>query len=115
MNNLKNSVRLIGNLGGDPEVKSFGKGKKVAKIRIATNETYTNQEGKKITDTCWHNLVAWGKTAELAEKYLGKGSEVAIEGKLTSRDYTDKDGVKKYFTEIVVNDFLMLGKKNATS
>ena len=114
MNSLRNSVRLIGNLGGDPEVKEYDKGKKVAKLNLATNETYTNQEGKKITDTCWHNLVAWGKTALFAEKYLGKGTEVAIEGKLTSRSYTDKDGKKKYFTEIVVNDILMLGKKSSS-
>lgn len=114
MNSLRNSVRLIGNLGSDPEVKTFDKNKKLVKISLATNETYTNQEGKKITDTCWHNLVAWGKTALFAEKYLGKGSEVAIEGKLTSRNYTDKEGNKKYFTEIVVNDILMLGKKSTS-
>ena len=114
MNSLRNSVRLIGNLGADPEVKEFAKGKKVVKLNLATNETYTNQEGNKITDTCWHNLVAWGKTALFAEKYLGKGTEVAIEGKLTSRSYTDKDGKKKYFTEIVVNDILMLGKKSSS-
>ena len=116
MNSLRNSVRLIGNLGGDPEVKSFDKGsKKLVKLSLATNETYTNQEGKKITETCWHNLVAWGKTAQFVEKYLGKGSEVAIEGKLTSRNYTDKDGNKKFFTEIVVNDILMLGKKSTAA
>lgn len=112
MNNLRNSVRLIGNLGAAPEVKNFEKGNKVAKLTLATNETYTNAKGEKVTDTQWHNLVVWGKPAEIAEKYLTKGSEVAIEGKLTSRSYTDKEGVKKYITEIVVNDFLMLDKKN---
>ncbi len=111
MNNLRNSVRLIGNVGNTPEVKEFETGKKVARINLATNETYKNQKGEKITETCWHNLVLWGKSAEIAERYLEKGSEIAIEGKLTSRTYTGKDGEKKYITEIVVNDFLMLGKK----
>ena len=113
MYNLKNSVRLIGNLGGDPEVKSFDKNKKMAKVSLATSETYTNSEGVKVTDTCWHHLVAWGKTASFVEKYLAKGSEIAVEGKITSRNYTDKDGNKKYFTEIVVNDILMLGRKSS--
>lgn len=111
MNNLRNSVRLIGNLGAAPEVKNLDKGNKVAKLALATNETYTNAKGEKVIETYWHNLVAWGKTAEIAEKYLTKGSEIAIEGKLTNHSYTDKDGVKKYVTEIVVNDFLMLDKK----
>ncbi len=112
MNSLKNSVRLIGHLGADPEVKSFEKNRKMARVNLATNETYTNNEGVKVTDTCWHNLIIWGKTASFVEKYLAKGSEVAVEGKLTSRTYTDKEGNKKYITEVVVNDILMLGKKN---
>jgi len=112
MNNLRNSVRLIGNLGAAPEVKNLEKGNKVAKIALATNDSYTNAKGEKVTETQWHNLVAWGKTAEIAEKYLSKGSEVAIEGKLTSHSYTDKQGVKKYVTEVVVNEILMLDKKN---
>ena len=111
MNSLRNSVRLIGNLGADPEVKTIDKGRKLAKVNIATNETYTNSEGNKVTDTCWHHLVAWGKIASVFEKYLVKGSEVAIEGKLTSRSYTDKEGNKRHFTEVVVNDILMLSKK----
>jgi len=110
MNTLRNSVRLIGNLGANPEVKEFEKGKKLARLALATNETFTNAKGEKVTETCWHNLIAWGKTAEIAEKYLSKGSEVAIEGKLTSRNYTTKEGEKKYVTEIVVNELLMLGK-----
>ena len=112
MNNLRNSVRLIGNLGAAPEVKNLEKGNKLAKLSLATNETYTNQKGEKVTETQWHNLVVWGKQADIVEKYLTKGSEIAVEGKLTSRSYTDKEGVKKYFTEIVVNDFLMLDKKS---
>jgi single-strand DNA-binding protein len=112
MNSLRNSVRLIGHLGGDPEVKTLDKGGKLARVSIATNETYTNAEGVKVTDTCWHNLVAWGKTAGIIERYLAKGSEIAVEGKLTSRSYNDKEGNKRYITEIVVNDILMLSKKN---
>ena len=111
MNSLRNSVRLIGNLGAAPEVKNLDKGNKVAKLALATSDTYTNAQGEKVKETYWHNLVAWGKTAEIAEKYLNKGSEVAIEGKLTNHSYVDKDGVKKYVTEIVVSEFLMLDKK----
>jgi len=110
---LKNKVQLIGNLGQNPEVKTLDGGKKMAKFSIATNESYRNANGEKITETQWHNLVAWGKLAEIIEKYISKGSEVAIEGKLTYRTYNDKDGVKKYFTEIQVNELLMLGEKSS--
>ena len=109
MNTLKNKVQLIGNLGQNPEVKELNGGKKVAKFSLATNETYRNKAGEKVTDTQWHNLVAWGKTAEIIEKYLKKGSEVAVEGKLLNRNYTDKEGVKRYVTEIQVSELLMLG------
>ena len=102
MNTLKNSVRLVGNLGMDPEVKSFDNNKKLAKIAIATNETYKNDKGEKITDTQWHNLVMWGNQAKLAEDLLKKGDEIAIEGKLATRSYVDKDGNKRYSTEVVV-------------
>ena len=112
MNTLRNKVQLIGNLGQNPEVKELNGGKKVAKFSLATNETYRNKAGEKVTDTQWHNLVAWGKTAEIIEKYLKKGSEVAIEGKLLNRNYTDKEGVKRYVTEIQVSELLMLGGKN---
>jgi len=112
MNTLRNKVQLIGNLGQNPEVKELNGGKKVAKFSLATNETYKNKAGEKVTDTQWHNLVAWGKTAEIIEKYLKKGSEVAIEGKLLNRNYTDKEGVKRYVTEIQVSELLMLGSKN---
>jgi single-strand DNA-binding protein len=111
MNALKNKVQLIGNLGNAPEVKNTEKGKKLAKFSIATNETYYNVKGEKVTETQWHNLIAWGKVAELVEKYLTKGSEVAIEGKLMNNNYTDKDGNKKYSTEIQVNELLLLGGK----
>ncbi|HCS20702.1 MAG TPA: single-stranded DNA-binding protein [Bacteroidetes bacterium] len=111
MNNVKNSVRLIGHLGQDPELKETGKSKLV-KFSLATNETYKNEAGEKVQETQWHNLIAWGKQAEVAKEYLKKGSEIAIEGKLTSRSYDDKDGNKKYITEIVVRDFSFLGKKS---
>ena len=110
---LKNKVQLIGNLGQNPEIKTLDGGKKLAKFSIATNESYRNANGEKVTETQWHNLVAWGRLAEIIEKYITKGSEVAVEGKLTYRTYSDKDGVKKYFTEIQVNELLMLGEKSS--
>lgn len=108
---LKNKVQLIGNLGANPEVKTMESGKKLAKFSMATSESYRNAQGEKITETQWHQIVAWGKVAEIAEKYLAKGSEVAVEGKLVSRSYTDKEGVKKYITEVQINELLMLGEK----
>jgi single-strand DNA-binding protein len=111
MNTLKNSVRLMGNLGAAPEVKSISDNKKLAKFSVATNESYKNEKGEKVTETYWHSVVAWGKLAGIVEKYLQKGSEVAIEGKLTNRSYTDKDGVKRYVTEILANEVLMVGGK----
>lgn len=113
MYSLKNKVQLIGNLGNAPEVKETESGKKLARFSIATNEIYRNAKGEKIKETTWHNLVAWGKIAGIVEKYLNKGSEVAIEGKLISRSYTDKTGNKKYVTEVEVNELLMLGSKSA--
>ena len=112
MSTLKNSVRLVGNLGMDPEVKSFENNRKLAKLSIATNDTYKNDKGEKITDTQWHNLVLWGAQAKLAEDLLKKGDEIAVEGKLASRSYIDKDGAKRYVTEVVVNEFLKVGLKN---
>lgn len=108
---LKNKVQLIGNLGNAPEVKILDGGKKMARFSIATNESYRNAKGEKITETQWHNLIAWGKVAEIAEKYLTKGKEVVIEGKLVNRNYTDKEGNKKYITEVQVNELLLLGEK----
>ncbi len=108
---LKNKVQLIGNLGNAPEIKNLENSKKVAKFSMATNESYRNQKGEKVDETQWHNLVAFGKIAELCEQFLSKGSEVAIEGKLTHRDYTDSNGVKRYLNEIQVNALLILDKK----
>lgn len=112
MYTLKNKVQLIGNLGNAPEIKNTESGKKLARFSVATNEKYRNADGENVTETTWHNLVAWGKVAEIAEKYLKKGSEVAIEGKLISRDYEDKTGTKKYVTEVQVNELLMMGGKS---
>ena len=106
-----NKVTLIGNLGGDPEVRHLENGVMVARFSVATNENYRNAKGEKVTETQWHNLVAWGKVAEIVEKFLTKGKEVAIEGKLVNRSYNDKEGNKKYVTEIQVNELLMLGVK----
>lgn len=111
MNALTNRVQLIGNLGTNPEVKTMDAGTKMARFRMATNESYRNNKGEKITETQWHTVIAWGKIAEIAEKYLVKGKEVIIEGKLVNRSYNDKEGNKKYITEVQVLDMMMLGEK----
>lgn len=113
MNALRNRVQLIGRAGNDPEIKSFDNGKKLANINLATSEKYTNQKGERVEDTQWHRLVAWGKTAEIIEKYVTKGKEIVIEGKLANRSYDDKNGEKRYVTEIVINELLLLGSKNS--
>jgi single-strand DNA-binding protein len=110
MSTLKNKVQLIGHVGNDPEIKTFDGGKKLAKLSIATNESYKNDKGEKVEETQWHNLIAWGKTAEIIEKYVVKGKEIAIEGKLSHKSYEDKNGEKRYVTEVVIDELLMLGK-----
>lgn len=110
MSTLRNKVQLIGNVGNDPEIVHLESGKTLAKFTMATNESYKNAKGEKITDTEWHNIVVWGKTAEIVENYVPKGKEVGVEGKLTSRSYEDKEGVKRYITEIVCSELLLLGK-----
>jgi len=105
-----NKVILIGNLGRDPEVRHLDNGRAVANFSLATSETYKNKQGERVTTTEWHNLVLWTPLAEIAEKYLKKGNQVYIEGKLTSRSYDDKDGVTKYITEIVGRELTLLGK-----
>ena len=107
---LKNKVQLIGNLGNAPEVRGTEAGKKLVRFSVATNEQYKNAKGERVTETQWHNLIAWGKVADIAEKFLVKGTEVAIEGKLINRNYMDKEGNKKYITEIQVTELLLLGK-----
>lgn len=111
MNTLKNKVHLIGNLGFDPEVREIAKGRKVARISVATNDSYRNANGERVTDTQWHTVVAWGPTAEAVEKMLRKGSPVALEGRLVHRSYETKEGVKRYITEVVMNDFQLLQPK----
>ncbi len=111
MNALKNKVQLIGNLGSNPEVKALDGGNKIAKFTMATNEVYHNKKGEKVTETQWHNIVAWGKTADLVEQLLEKGKQVLVQGKLTNRSYEDKEGNKRYITEIVAQDFLLLTPK----
>ena len=110
MNALRNSVRLIGNLGDDPKVRKLDSGKTVANFNIATNEIYRDQNGNKQSETTWHRLVAWGKQAEIVENYVKKGSEIAIEGKLTNRSYDNKNGEKQFITEVLVNSILLLDK-----
>ena len=111
MNKLRNRVQLIGHLGMNPEVKTLDSGKKLAKFSLATNDSYTNANGEKIEDTEWHNVIAWNKTADLVESYLEKGKEVALEGKLTTRSWEDEKGNKKYITEVVCSEIMLLGAK----
>ena len=113
MNALKNSVRLVGNLGTDPEVRNFDNDRKLTRLSLATNENYKNDKGERVTETQWHNLILWGAQAKLAESLLKKGDEIAIEGKLSNRSYVDKDGNKRYATEVVVNEFLKLGARGS--
>ena len=111
MNNLRNRVQLIGNIGKEPEVKTFDSGKTKASFSLATSENYTDTEGKKVTDTQWHQIVAWGKTADYIESYLDKGNRIAVDGKLIHRSYNDKDGTTRYITEVLVNEVLLLTTK----
>jgi single-strand DNA-binding protein len=110
-----NKAILYGNVGKDPEVKRLESGKVVAKFSLATNKSYTNQQGEKITETAWHNIVLWGKLAELAEKYVKKGNSVIIEGEIAYRSYDDKDGNTKYITEIVGDKLHFAGSKKEDS
>ena len=110
MNTLSNSVNLIGRLGKEVEIKEISSGNKVANILIATNDFYKNNKGELMKETQWHNLVAWGKTAELMSNVLSKGNEVAIQGKLVHRTYEDKEGNQRYVSEVKVNDFLKVSR-----
>jgi single-strand DNA-binding protein len=111
MNALINSVRLLGNLGKNPEIKTFSNGGKVANCRLATAHVYKDKDGNRVEETDWHNVVIKGKQAEIAEKFLSKGSQIAIEGQIRYRNYTDATGAEKYITEIIVSDFQMVGNK----
>ncbi|MFK5982220.1 MAG: single-stranded DNA-binding protein [Flavobacteriaceae bacterium] len=109
MSTLKNSVQLIGNVGGEPTITNLENGKKVARFSIATNEYYKNGKGEKQTDTNWHTIVAWGRAADIIEKFVSKGKEVGIVGKLKTRTYTTDDGNERYVTEVVANEILLMG------
>lgn len=111
MNNMRNKVTLIGHMGNAPELKTFEGNKKMVRVSIATHEMYTNKKGEKVNDTTWHNVVAWGPLAETVSKYTQKGSEIAVEGRLVNKTYTDKEGVKRYSTEVHMNDLVLLGGK----
>lgn len=108
---LRNKVTLIGHTGKEVEIFNFENGNKQASVSIATNDYYTKANGEKVEETQWHNLVAYGKTVEIMEKYVPKGKEIAIEGKLTYRSYDDKDGVKRFVTEIRIEELILLGSK----
>ena len=112
MAEVKNKVQLIGNLGNKPDVRTTDTGKKFARFSIATSEYYKNARGEPSENVYWHNIVAWGQTAELAERLLNKGTQVSIEGKLTSHTYTDKEGVKRFVTEVHANQINLVGDKS---
>ena len=112
MSTLKNHVQLIGNVGQEPTITNLESGKKVARFSLATNEYYKDAKGEKQTETNWHTVVAWGKTAEIIENYVGKGKEIAITGKLRTRTYTTDDGNQRYVTEVEANEILLLRSKN---
>ena len=109
-----NKVILLGNLGKDPEVRRLDDGRGVANFSLATSETYKNKSGEKVTNTEWHNIVLWSPLADIAENYLKKGSQVYIEGKISNRSYEDKDGVKKYISEVVGREITLLGRAPST-
>jgi len=113
MNRLRNRVQLIGNLGSRIEIKTLEGSKTFGKVRIATNEYYKNQKGERVEETTWHNLIAWGKQAELLEKYTDKGSEIAVEGRLSNRSYKDKEGNKRNIYEVVVSSIYLMGDRKA--
>lgn len=111
MSTIKNHVQLIGNVGIEPTITNLESGKKVARLSLATNENYKDSSGGKQTDTNWHTVVAWGKVAEIIEKYVTKGKEIGISGKLKTRSYETEDGNQRYVTEVEANEILLMGSK----
>ncbi|CAI8321389.1 MAG: Single-stranded DNA-binding protein [Polaribacter sp. SA4-10] len=111
MNTLRNKVQLIGRLGGEPEIVTFQDGNKMAKFSMATDDSYKDKEGVKVERAYWHNVVVRGGLVSVVENYVKKGQEIAVEGKLTNCSYETKEGEKRYVTEILVNDLLLLGSK----
>ncbi|PKR82226.1 single-stranded DNA-binding protein [Brumimicrobium salinarum] len=116
MNTLRNTVSLIGNLGADPVITKFGNDRSVARFSVATNESYKDKKGEWVTNTTWHNVVAWDKAATLCEQLLKKGTELVLEGKLVNDAYETKEGEKRYKTEISMREFMLLNRdKNKAS
>ncbi len=115
MISLRNHVQLIGHLGNDPEFVKLNDGKSMLKMSIATNETYLNVKGEEVTETEWHNLIAWGKSAERLQNQVKKGSHLAVAGKLQHRKYTGKDGVNRTSTQVLVQSYVLLSKKPKTT
>lgn len=113
MSHIRNQVRIIGNLGADPLERQTNNGKSVTNFPVATNETYVNEAGEKVNETQWHQVVCWGKLANLSLELLKKGMEVVVEGKISNRSYVDKDGVKRNVSEVIAFDFLLVGRKQA--
>jgi len=113
MNGLRNKVMLVGNLGQDPEIKNLESGKKVVHFTLATKDDYKNSDGQKVKETTWHNITAWNGLAETASKFLKKGQEVLVEGRIVYRTYEDKKGVTKNVTDIVLSDLLLLRSAKA--
>ena len=111
MSTIKNHVQLIGNVGIEPTITNLESGKKVVRLSLATNENYKDSKGEKQTDTNWHTVVAWGKVAEIIEKYVTKGKEIGISGKLKTRSYETQDGNQRYVTEVEANEILLMGSK----
>lgn len=111
MSSLRNKVQLIGRLGNDPELQTFDSGKKMVKFSIATDDFYRNAEGERVKQTDWHNVVAWSKTAEIISNHVKKGQEIALEGKLTTRSWEGEDGKKRYTTEVICDEVVLLGSK----
>ena len=107
---MKNSVQLVGNVGQDPEIRNLEGGKKVVNFNIATSDSYKNEKGEKVEQTEWHRIVAWGNSAEIIEKYVVKGNQIGVVGKLTHRTYDDKDGIKRSITEVLVSEVLLMSK-----
>ncbi len=115
MGNIRNQVRLIGNLGRDPEFREISNGRKMARFSLATNEYYVGDQGEKMSETQWHQVVAWGKLAEICERLLHKGSEVVLDGRLNTRSYNDKEGARRTYTEVVALEMAVMDRRSAES
>lgn len=111
MKQIKNRVVLIGRVGQTPEIKSFGSGRRRAQFSLAVSEVYYDDKGEKVENTQWHRIAAWGKTVSFIEKFVNKGIELAVDGKLSNRSYEDSQGNKRYITEVMVSEILLLGER----